>query len=295
MRFRDAELQRVETKAKPYYGGRLSTGEALRRLAEERLDEIEKGKGAEKCRDVLLRLLCDLRSGRPPSIADLRFLASGASEAYRRCNAEFVSRDLLIANVRAFRDALSGSAPRATARKSLASRYSFPAPNGEARPIDGNGSLEFIDQWIAQLPALVAPGEAEHASGNLSEFLRNVDGLDHAQLRRALRPHVNALLQLSIRGYWQTTHQPLLGEVDLQGGCPRDLTPVRAGRIGIQASVSDYELWLAIELPGHSAVLANDLVEIEELRRVTRLALERGNVRGEVFRYRDGARGLPGI
>ena len=284
VRFHDAELQRVETKAKPYFGGRISTGEALRRLAEERLDEIEKGKGAETCRDTLLRLLCDFRSARLPSIADLRFLAFGASEAYRRCKADVVARDLLIANVRAFRDAVAGSASRGTG-KSRASRYSFPDKDGEARPIDGEGLLQALDKWIAQLPALVTPAQAEHASANLTEFLRGVDRSDDAQVQRALRPHVGALLQLSIRGYWHITHRPLIPEADLQGRHPRDLTPARAGRIGIQARVRDYELWLAIELPGHSAVLANDLVQIEELRSVTRLALERGDVRGEVFHW----------
>jgi hypothetical protein len=285
VRFHDAELERVETKAKPYYGGRLSTGEALRRLAEERLDEIEKGEGAENCRDALLRLLGDFRSARLPSIADLRSLASSASEAYRGCTADFVSRDLLIANVRAFRDAVSGSGQRGTTRKSRASRYSFPDTHGEAHPIEGEGLLEAVDEWIATLPALVTPAQAERASSNLREFLRNVDGSDDAQLRSALRAHVSTLLQLSIRGYWQRTHRSLIGEAALQGRRARDLTPVRAGRIAIKASLDDYELWLAIELPNHSGVLANDLTEIEDLRNVTRLALERGDVRGEVFRY----------
>ena len=285
VRFHEAELERVETRAKPYYGARLSTGEALRRLAEERLDEIEKGEGAEACHDALLRLLEDFRSARLPSIADLKFLASSASEAYRGCTADFVSRDLLIANVRAFRDALCGCAQRASARKSLTNRYSLPDENGQPHPINGKGALQALDEWIANLPAWMTRAQAEHASGNLREFLRNADGFDDAQLRRALRAHVGALLQLSIRGYWQIAHRPLIAERDLQGGRAHDLTPVRAGRIRIEARIRDYELWLAVELPDHSAVLVNDLIEIEELRSVTSLALERGDVRGEVFRY----------
>jgi hypothetical protein len=285
VRFHDAELERVETKAKPYYGGRLSTGEALRRLAEERLDEIEKGEGAEACRDALLRLLDDFRSARLPSIADLKFLASSASEAYRGCTADFISRDLLIANVRAFHDALCGCAQRASARKSLTNRYSLPDENGQAHPINGKGALQALDEWIANLPARVTPAQAEHASGNLRECLRDADA-DDAQLRRALRAHVGALLQLSIRGYWQIAHRPLIAQRDLQGGRVHDLTPARAGRIRIEARIRDHELWLAVELPDHSAVLANDLIEIEELRSVTSLALERGDVRGEVFRAR---------
>jgi hypothetical protein len=73
-----------------------------------------------------------------------------------------------------------------------------------------------VDQWIAKLPALVTPAQAEHASWNLRDFLRDVGGSDDAQLRRSLRPHVSALLQLSIRGYWQRKHRPLVGEADAQ-------------------------------------------------------------------------------
>ncbi len=47
------------------------------------------------------------------------------------------------------------------------------------------------------------------------------------------------------------------------------------GRVTLEASVRDYELWLAIELPNHFAMLANDLVEIEDLGNVARLARER--------------------
>ena len=285
VRIQIAELRRIETKAKPYYGGRLSTGEAIRRLTEERLEEIEKGEGAQKCRDALLRLLGDFRSGRLPSIADLRFLASSASEAYRGCTADFVARDLLIENVRAFRDAVCESAQRGILRTARASRYFLPDANGQAHPIDGKGALEALDDWIAQLPPWVTPAQAEHASGNLTQLLRHADHSDDTHLRSALLPHFGALLQLSIRGYWQITHRPLLPETDLQGGYLRELTPVRTGRIGIEARVSDYRMWLAIELPDYSTVLANDLTEIEELRSLTRLALERGDVRGEVFRY----------
>ena len=47
VRFLESALRRVESTAKPFYGGRLSTGEAIRRLAEERLDEIESSSPGE--------------------------------------------------------------------------------------------------------------------------------------------------------------------------------------------------------------------------------------------------------
>jgi hypothetical protein len=66
------------------------------------------------------------------SLADLRLIADGANAAYRRCRADFVARDLLIANVSAFRDVVSTSAyARGGKAAALESRYDFgslPAP-----------------------------------------------------------------------------------------------------------------------------------------------------------------------
>jgi len=59
IRFHESELERVQTIAKPFYGGRLSTGEAIRRLAEERLDELTHRNVGKSLRDTLLRLLSD--------------------------------------------------------------------------------------------------------------------------------------------------------------------------------------------------------------------------------------------
>ncbi len=58
-RFHESERERVQTITKPFCGGRLSTGEAIRRLAEERLDEITRANVGRSLRDTLLRLLSD--------------------------------------------------------------------------------------------------------------------------------------------------------------------------------------------------------------------------------------------
>jgi hypothetical protein len=63
VRFLESALRRVESTAKPFYGGRLSTGEAIRRLAEERLNEIENSSPGESARDALLRMVGAWRSG----------------------------------------------------------------------------------------------------------------------------------------------------------------------------------------------------------------------------------------
>jgi hypothetical protein len=59
VRFPESELERVQTIAKPFYGGRLSTGEAIRRLTEERLDEITHSRIGKSLRATVLRLLSD--------------------------------------------------------------------------------------------------------------------------------------------------------------------------------------------------------------------------------------------
>lgn len=282
VRFLESALQRVDTSAKPFYGGRLSTGEAIRRLAEERLDEIESGEGAEETREALLRLLSGWRSARIPSIADLRLLALSAADAYRRCTAEFVSRDLLIANVGAFRDAVKQCTRAGGTARSLAGRYSF--LGSEVRAIEGDQLLISIERWIAKLPARVIPAEAEHASQNLAAFLHEERWPDDVLLGKALRVHVSSLLELSIRAYWRQSHRPLIGpEADATRQRPRDLAPLRHGSITLKASMRDYELWLAMELPTRSAVMTNDVVEMQDLSHVIRLALERDAGLGEVF------------
>jgi len=283
VRFLDSALQRVETTAKPFYGGR-STGEAIRRLAEERLEEIANGEGAEQSGEALLRLVSDWQSGSILPIADLRFLALSATEAYRRCTAEFVSRHQLIAVVSAFCDAVKECTRGAGTGAPLRGRYSLPGRAGEVSAADSKELLRSVERWLAKLPALVTPSQAEQASRNLSVFLREERWPDEVVPGRVLRLHVNALLQLSIRGYWQQRHRPLIGpDGDARRKQPRDLAPLRQGRITLEASVRDYELWLAIELPNHTRMLANDLVEIEDVRNVIRLAVERGDGRGEVF------------
>jgi hypothetical protein len=125
VRFLESALDRVETTAKPFYGGRLSTGEAIRRLAEERLKEIESSEAVEQSAEALLRILTDWQSGRVASITDLRFLASSAAAAYGYCQADFVRRDLLIAVMRAFRDAIR-AVQNGKALKTIGIRYPLP-------------------------------------------------------------------------------------------------------------------------------------------------------------------------
>jgi hypothetical protein len=80
VRFHESELERVQTIAKPFYGGRLSTGEAIRRLAEERLEEISRANVGKSLRDTLLRLLSDWCARRRRAVTSCPSRLPGSSE-----------------------------------------------------------------------------------------------------------------------------------------------------------------------------------------------------------------------
>jgi len=288
VRFLESALRRVESTAKPFYGGRLSTGEAIRRLAEERLDEIESKEAGERNRDALLRILSDWRAGRPLPIADLRLIADGANAAYQRCRADVVSRDLLIADVSAFREAVAIAA-RAKSGKGneLDTRYYLGNFSTSRGKIEAKSLAESVDKWIALLPDLTTPQQAEFASRNLLSFMRDEDCPDDTQLDRALRPYMSGLLQLAIRAHWYAERRPLLGpEEESQGSRVTHLGPFQHGRITLKPLVRDHVLALSLQLPDeHSVVTANNFVEVEDLVGVTRLALDGHDIRGEVFQW----------
>lgn len=284
VRFLESTLHRVDRTAKPFYGGRLSTGEAIRRLAEERLNEIESSEAVEQRGEALLRIVADWRSGRVASITDLRFLASGAAAAYGRCQADFVRRDILIAVMRAFRDVVRAVQHR-KALKAIGRRYPLPVLEQTGNRSGARVLSDSVERWIEALPTPVTSHLAAQASGNLSAFLQDEQWSDDLAVCRALRPYVGSLLQLSIRAHWCERRQPLVGpEENRFRGAPRDLKAVHEGRVVLEPTILDQELSLAVRLPGSdSGVLANNLVEIEDLRSTIRLALQGKDVRGEVF------------
>jgi len=284
VRFSESGLQRIDTRAKPFYGGRMSTGEAIRRLAEERLDQIESQETVEPGRDVLLRILRNWRSGRAIPLEDIQILAIGATAAYRSCQADFVSRDLVISSIAAFRETVlqSGRAHDA-AGAPLPCNFDMAVPTGKVAGSDFPASL---DRWIDELPDWITPAEGELASRNLSAALRHGTWPNEPQLCRALAPHVSALLQLAIRGYWYEKHRPLLAPHNKPRPAPPwQVNRLRQGPISLDSTAGDHDLWLVVEFPDRrAAVLTNNLVEAQDLRNVTRLALENHLIRGDTFR-----------
>ena len=218
VRFLESALRRVESTAKPFYGGRLSTGEAIRRLAEERLDEIESAGPRERADEALLRMVSLWRSGVPLELGDLRFLAECANKAYQRSRRAFVSKDLLIANICAFRDAVRlGTGGKA---KSIEPEERYFLKNlSTSKDIDAKTLPEYVDKWITLLAALPTPTQAEFASRNLYAYLRDEEFPDESQLAKTLAQYVPALLQVAIRGHWELQGAPLINRAAGVAAC----------------------------------------------------------------------------
>ena len=98
---------------------------------------------------------------------------------------------------------------------------------------------------------------------------------------------MSALLQRAIRAYRYQEHRPLLAaEEERRSTRLTHLPPVWHGSIGIDPLVLEHQLTLSLELPGKQAIVsANDFVEVEDLRNVTRLVLDEHDIRGEVFQW----------
>ncbi|MGH6876030.1 MAG: hypothetical protein ACREHV_01495, partial [Rhizomicrobium sp.] len=262
VRFLDAALRRIESTAKPFYGGRLSTGEAIRRLAEERLDEIESDTPQEHTRDALLRILRAWRAGQNLGLADVQLLAQSANTAYQRCQRDFVSRELLVANVSAFRDAVQ-LATRGKAKGIEPQERYFLGNLSTSKHIDAKTLVDFVDQWLALLPGAPSPSQAEFASRNLLTYLRDEKFSDETQLTKTLGPHLSGLIQVAIRGYGYSDRSALIEPTKAPDAWPKHISPVRQGGISVSASVREQGASLAVDSSAHHAVItANSFVEV---------------------------------
>jgi len=286
VRFFESALRRVESTAKPFYGGRLSTGEAIRRLAEERLDEIDSSEARESTRDALLRMVGAWRSGQSLTLDDLRFLAQSANKAYQRCRQDFVSRDLLIANVSAFRDVVRLGTRGKGKGIEPEERY-FLGNLLTSEKIDAKTLIEFVDKWIALLMDRPSPGQAEFASRNLLAYLRDEEFSDESQVARALAQYVSALLQVAIRGYWDSEREPLIERPKgppSSDDPPRMMSPTSAGAVTLRPLVQAHGLAASIEFTARNCgVEVRNMVELEDLAKVTQFARTGSDARGRTF------------
>lgn len=285
VRFLESALSRVETVAKPFYGGRLSTGEAIRRLAEERLEQLESDSPREQTRDALLRIFRTWRAGQPLALADLQLLANCANTAYQRCRKDFISRDLLVANVSAFGDAVRLAARGKVKGIDTHDRY-YLRNLESSEEVDAKTLVDFVDKWIALLPDAPSPAQAEFASRNLPTYLRAEKFSDETQLAMTLGPYTSALLQVAIRGYWYSERAKLIEPGDVADAWPKRAGPVRQGPFSLSAWAQEEGASLAVDSSvHHSVITANSFVEIEDLIEVTRLAVAGHEVRGAAFQW----------
>ena len=286
VRFLESALHRVESTAKPFYGGRLSTGEAIRRLAEERLDEIESSGPRESAHEALLRLVGLWRSGVLLELGDLRFLAESANKAYQRSGRAFVSKELLIANVSAFRDAVR-LATGGKAKSIEPEEQYFLRNLGTSKDIDAKTLPEYVDKWIALVSARPSPDQAEFASRNLYAYLRDAEFPDETKLAKTLAQYVPALLQVAVRGYWDLHGTPLIDRKQSAPPAPSRLaSPISASNVTLVPWAREDGMGATIELKAQNcAVVVRNLVDLEDLAEITRLAGSGTEARGDSFEW----------
>lgn len=287
VRFLESALRRVESTAKPFYGGRLSTGEAIRRLAEERLDEIESSSPKENIRDALFRIMSAWRSGQTVDLSDLHLLAKLANQAYQQCRQDFVSRELLIANARGFGDAVR-LATRGKAKSIEPEERYFLANLQSSEEIEAKTLAEHVDRWISLLPDRPSASQAEFASRNLLAYLRDETFPDDEQAAKTLNAYVPELLQVAIRAYWDKERMPLIpaGAQSATTSAARLASAITAGNIVLRPVVAESNLAASIELTAqNSAVVANNVVHLEDLIQVTRIAATGSDARGSTFQW----------
>jgi hypothetical protein len=273
VRFLESALRRVESTAKPFYGGRLSTGEAIRRLAEERLDEIENSSPQESTHQALLRLVGAWRSGQVLSLSDLQWLAQAVNDAYQRCRRDFVAKDLLVADVGAFGDAVR-AATRGKAKGIEPEEQYFLKNLGTAKDIDAKTLPEYVDKWASRLADRPSPSQAEFASRNLLTYLRDEEFGNEAQLAKTLAQYVPGLLQVAIRGHWEAQRMPLIERAKgASPDTPRDMRPITVGNVRLIPEARHDGIVATLEMSARqSRVFVRNFVELEELAEVTRLA-----------------------
>jgi hypothetical protein len=229
------------------------------------------------------------RSGQIVALSDLQLLAQLANETYQRCRKDFVSKELLMANAAAFRDAVR-LATRGKAKRIEPEERYFLANLGssEEKEIDAKTLPEYVDRWISDLSDRPSPSEAEFASRNLLAYLRDETFPDEEQSAKTLNVYVPKLLQVAIRAYWDKEGTPLIpaGARSAAPSAPRAAAAITAGSIVLRPVVAETSFAASIELTAQNcAVVASNAVQLEDLAQVTRIASTGTDARGSTFAW----------
>jgi hypothetical protein len=216
-------------------------------------------------------------------------LAQLANKTYQRCRQDFVSRDLLIGNVSAFRDVIR-LVTRSKGKGIEPQERYFQGNLLTSEKIDTKTLIEYVDKWIALLSDRPSSMQAEFASRNLWTYLRDEEFSDKSQIAKTLAPYVSDLLQVAIRGNWDSERETLIERT--KGSPPSDepprmLSPTCVGAVTLIPLVHEYGLAASIELTAQNCGVAiRNVVELEDLATVTQLARTGGDARGATFAWR---------
>lgn len=212
LRFPYALAERLE-RAKALFGsGELSTGEAARRLLEQRLDQVDTDAEHRRTRQTLLDIRAKWHGGQELTRAEWTCLADYGYRAYSYAALgarSLVDRTLLAANLQAFGALLQlrqVHAPEACDPE--ADRYFL-------GNLGWHGSPDLATRLTDVLTTLGAapdPNVGYFGSRNLYTTLRDDTWLAHVPLHAALAPYLEALLLVAIRGYWYEEQTPLRPE-----------------------------------------------------------------------------------
>jgi len=236
-------------------------------------------------RTGLVRVLREWRHARLLNHSDLEFIADCAHSAYLRCQRPFVSKDLLSANVVAFREVVKARMGAKSGRGIEASqRYFVGNLQTQHGDFGARSLIEYVDKWLDALSDPPSCAQAEFASRNLFSYLEEELG-DSPHLGSVLSPYLPALLQVAVRGYWYAERKPLVEPDPIRTPTfPVFPSAVTVGSVSVSPLVKDNELILSIAFKDRSLSLtANNYVEAEELREIVSRATQGRYFQGESF------------
>lgn len=230
--------ERLE-QAKALFGqGELSTGEAARRLLEQRLEQIEAAAARQRARETLLTCRAKWQGSQELTREEWTCLATYGAQAYdyvAQHARSFVDPTLLAATVQAGSALLHArqvSAPDASETEVERALRASLGRHGHPDLCSG------LPDVLAALGPTPAPHLGAFASHNLEMLLRDAAGLPQIPLQATLAPSLEGLLLVAIRGCWyeeQTPLQPTGIEAASDSCFPLTPTPDDGATLALQA------------------------------------------------------------
>lgn len=196
----------------------VGASDLAREAMEKGLEKLLVDKQNAPDREAFLQLQCNLRGSlftllrkaaaqQNLSRPEWGFLAFLVNEAYDRyhANSDVICRDLLVANLRAFAAFISLrniEYPHLAKCRENGYYYGNMSFSWAAHYRETLDIPEYVEACIIGLPEYPSSGAGAFSSRNLDVALRDEPGIDLVKLNSTLRPFLNDLLQIALRGYW---------------------------------------------------------------------------------------------